>query len=139
MADTTVQREVAGWLREHWLSSKYRQAFTARRLLLSSGGTFEFDAVSQDGKIAATISTSQSLTAGGKQGSGKPQKIRADALFLLLAEVEEQILLFSEQDMFKLVEGEFERGRLPTNLKIMLANLPADLKNRLEESCRVGF
>ena len=87
MADTTVQREVAGWLREHWLSLKYGQAFTARELRLSSGGTFEFDAVSQDGKMAIAISTSQSLTVGMKLGYGKLQKIRADALFLLLAEV----------------------------------------------------
>ena len=55
-----------------------------------------------------------------------------------LRRYEERILLFSEQDMFKLVEGEFERGRLPKNLKIMLANLPTDLRNRLEESRRVA-
>ena len=36
--------------------------------------------------------------------------------------------------MFKLVKSEFELGRLPKNLKIKLANLPADLRNRLEVS-----
>jgi len=134
MADTSVQREVERWLREHWLPEKYGQPFVPRELRLSSGGTFEFDAVSQNGKIAVTISTSGAQTATGRYGSGKVQKIRADALFLVLAQTEQQILLFTERDMFELCRGEHKRGRLPRELRIVLADLPAKLRSRLKQA-----
>lgn len=136
MADTSVQREVEGWLRENWLPAKYGQRFSAKPLRLSSGGSFDFDAVSQDGSIAVTISTSAALTAGGKRGSGKLQKIRADALFLLLAQAKRSVLVFTEPDMFRLCQKETQNGRLPASLELALAELPPELQARLAEARR---
>ena len=134
MADTSVQREVERWLRENWLPAKYGQRFSARPLRLSSGGSFDFDGVSQDGSIAVTISTSAALTAGGKRGSGKLQKIRADALFLLLAQAKRSVLVFTEPDMFRLCQKETQNGRLPALLEFALAELPPELQARLAEA-----
>lgn len=136
MADTSVQREVERWLRESWLPTKYRQPFSAKPLRLSSGGSFDFDGVSQDGDIAVTISTSGAQTASGKRGSGKLQKIRADALFLLLAQTKRSVLVFTEPDMFRLCQKEAENGRLPTSLEFVLTELPTELRGRLEEARR---
>jgi len=41
------------------------------RVRLSSGGVFDFDAVSEDHSVVATISTSGAKTAGGKYAVGK--------------------------------------------------------------------
>jgi hypothetical protein len=99
VADTRVQREVESWIRQNWLPREYGQAFHSRELRLTAGGVFDFDAVSEDGKIAVTISTGGTQTASGKRASGKLQKIRADALFLMMAEVARRVLLFTEADM----------------------------------------
>jgi len=132
VADTSVQREVERWIRQNWLPREHGQAFHCRELRLTPGGFFEFDAVSDDCKIAVTISTSGSQTASGKRGSGKLQKIRADPLFLMMAEVIRRVLLFTEADMYELCKREKENGRLPATLEFALvADLPAGLRERL--------
>lgn len=103
---------------------------------LSSGGAFDFDGVSEDGAIVVTISTSAAQTAGGKRGSGKLQKIRADALFLLLAQAKRSVLVFTESDMFRLCQKEAQNGRLPPSLEFALAEMPAELQARLAEARR---
>ena len=85
MAQTGVQLEVEDWVRREWLPREFGQKFSRERLKLTSGGVFDFDAVSADGKIVASISTSAAHTARGKLGVGKLAKIRADMLFLLMA------------------------------------------------------
>ena len=61
MADTRVQLEVEEWVR---LNRLHRE-----RVRLTSGGVFDFDAVSEDQKIVATTST-------GKLAVGKLVKRR---------------------------------------------------------------
>ncbi|MGB9588163.1 MAG: hypothetical protein ACPL7O_08290 [Armatimonadota bacterium] len=85
MADTRVQLEIIDWVREKWMPEKFGCHFYRNRLSLTSGGVFDFDAVSQDRKIAACISTSGGKTARGKHAVGKLLKLRSEMLFLLLA------------------------------------------------------
>ncbi len=67
MADSTIAtRDVENWIRNEFLPKKYAQAFAKRKLGVQSGGEFECDAVSEDGKIVCFISTSPSKTADGK-------------------------------------------------------------------------
>jgi hypothetical protein len=136
MADMSVQREVERWVRQSWLPVKYGQSFSAKSLRLSSGGSFDFDGVSDDGSVVVSISTSAAQTASGKRGSGKLQKIRADALFLLLAQAKRSVLVFTEEDMFQLCRKEAEKGRLPRSLEFALAELPRELESRLKEARR---
>jgi hypothetical protein len=139
VADTRVQREVESWIRQNWLPREYGQVFHSRELRLTGGGVFDFDAVSEDGKIAVTISTSGAQTASGKRGSGKLQKIRADALFLMMAEVARRVLLFTEADMYELCKKERQNGRLPASIEFALvADLPAELRERLSEARKVA-
>jgi hypothetical protein len=58
--------------------------FYRERLKIRSGGVFDFDAVSGDKSIVATISTSGAKTSGGKYAVGKILKIRSDMLFLMM-------------------------------------------------------
>ncbi len=131
MADTRVQIEVEWWVRD-WLPGAFEgRKFHQRQLPLSSGGKFVFDAVSEDGNVVVTISTSGARTATGKHGSGKLQKIRADALFLVLSAAPHPVLVFTERDMFELCQKEAQNGRLPSSLQFLLAEIPADLEARL--------
>ncbi len=54
MADTRIQIQVEDWIRRNWMPKKFGQKFHRERLQLSSGGVFDFDAVSADNKIAGT-------------------------------------------------------------------------------------
>src|SRR6266404_9696240 len=65
MAHTGVQLEVEDWVRREWLPQEFGQRFSRERLKLTPGGFFDFDAVSADEKIVASISTSAARTATG--------------------------------------------------------------------------
>lgn len=135
MADTRIQLEVEDWIRRNWLLAKFSQQFFRDRMTLSSGGVFDYDAVSADRKIVVLISTSSSITSSGKHGVGKLQKIRADMFFLLLTpNVERKIIVFSEKDMFEQCMVEIANGRAPKEIEIMHAEIPDTLRMKLVES-----
>jgi hypothetical protein len=132
VADTRVQIEVEDWIRNTHLPTVFGQRLHRERVRLSSGGEFDFDGVSDDKKIVVSVSTSGASTASGKPAVGKLTKIRADVLFLLLAEAESRVLCLSEQDMFELCEKEMRTGRLPKEIQLLRVELPSDLAQRLK-------
>jgi hypothetical protein len=84
MTDSTIAtKAVENWIRNDFLAKKYHQVFTKRKLGVQSGGEFECDAVSEDGKIVCFISTSSSKTADGKPDADALGKIREKALWAL--------------------------------------------------------
>ena len=135
MADTSVQREAEDWIRRNWMPLQFNQGFEKKSLSLSSGGVFNFDAVSDDEMIVANISTSSAMTSGRKRGAGKFKKIIADIYYLLLLPDEKRkLLIFTEPDMAELCNSEKERGRIPKNIEIIPAPLPLDLRTKLQDS-----
>ena len=74
----------------------FGQPFYRERMPLSSGGVFDFDAVSADKTIVASISTSGARTARGKHAVGKLMKLRSDMLFLLLNEAPRKVIILCE-------------------------------------------
>jgi hypothetical protein len=135
MADTRIQLEVEDWVREKWMVRNFGCEFHRNRLTLASGGFFDFDAVSQDRKIAASISTSGGKTARGKHAAGKLLKLRSDMLFLLLAkEPEKRIIVLTESDMYDVCLKEKVGGRVPQEIEFVLAELPDDLRKRLTQA-----
>jgi len=54
--------------------------------------------------------------------------------FLLLAEAERRLVVLTEPDMFVQWSREREAGRVVRNSEFVMAELPADLRKRLEES-----
>ncbi len=123
MANTRVQRVIEQWVRDTWLRRKYRRPFSAQSVRLTSGGTFAFDAVSDDGRVVACISTSSARTASGKQGAGKIHKIRSDMLFLLLARARRRLALFTAPDMATFWRREQTKGRLPKQIEVVVVPL----------------
>jgi hypothetical protein len=135
MADTRIQVEVEDWIRRQWLPSELNQQFFRERVQLSSGGMFDYDAVSADKRTIVSISTSGSITLSGKQGAGKMHKIRADMFFMLLTpNVDRKIMVFTEKDMYERCMKEIVAGRAPKEIEFMHAEIPDVLKIKLVES-----
>lgn len=133
MADTRIQLEVEDWVRRNWMRSQYGTKFSRERLRLRSGGFFDFDAVSEDQSIVATISTSGSKTSGGNHAVGKILKLRSDMLFLTMVEAKRRIVVLTEQDMCDQCEKEYASGRVPPEIEFVCASIPGELRKRLIE------
>ena len=117
MADTSVQRDIAEWIRTTWLQETYHQTFQKSSVKLSLGGAHEFSAVSSDNNIVACISTSELKSPSNNKGAGKVKNIWADLYFLIHVEVNERMVLFTEQDMFAHFEQEAARGKVPKTIR----------------------
>ena len=134
MADTRCQIECEAWVRDVWLTHHLKQSFSERNIPLQSGGNFKFDAVSEDGTIVASISTSRAAMSGGKKGVGKLMKIRSDMLFHLLALAPRHVMVFTESCMYESVVAEKRRGRVPSQIELIRVELPPELSVRLAAS-----
>lgn len=132
MADTRAQVMIEDWVRRKWMPKRYGQRFSRERLELTSGGEFDFDAVSADGTIVANISTSGLKTARGKYGSGKVLKVRSDIFFLLLARAPRRLMLLTESDMYDRWLSEAEAGRVPHSIEFAHVDIPRVLDLRLK-------
>lgn len=111
LADTRIQLEVEDWVRRNCMPTHFGKRFSRERLPLRSGGVFDFDAVSDDHSIVATISTSGAKTRGGKHAVGKILKLRSDMLFLAMAEASRRVIVLTERDMFEQCGREAAGGR----------------------------
>ena len=134
MADTRVQVKVEDWVCREWMPARYGQRFSRERVALTSGGVFDFDAVSADGAIVANISTSGLRTAGGKHGTGKVLKVRSDVFFLLLAEAPRKLMLLTETDMYEKWLSEAGSRRVPDSIEFVHVGIPHNLDLQLKSS-----
>src|ERR1700751_1458636 len=112
VANANVQIEVEDWVRRNWMASHFGMKFSRERLPLRSGGVFDFDAVSEDRSVVATISTSGAKTAGGKYAVGKMHKLRSDMLFLMMVQAKRRLVILTERNMCTQCEQEAAGGRL---------------------------
>ncbi len=131
MADTRVQLEVEDWVRKNWMRTTIGATFSRERLRLSSGGIFDFDAVSTNRDIVSVISTSGARTSGGNLAIGKFHKIRSDILFLTLVSAKRRLVVLTEKDMFDQCQKEKEAGRVPQDIEFLCAEIPAELRDQL--------
>ena len=125
MADSTIAtKDVENWIRNEFLSKKYHQIFSKRKLGVQSGGEFECDAVSEDGKIVCFISTSVSNATGENPGLAK---IREVAFWAVSLSEKPEIIVFActDKSMVELIKKEQGLGRFPKNIKTLLVKLPA--------------
>ena len=113
------------------MPEQFASKFSRERLPIRSGGVFDFDAVSDDRTIVATISTSGSRTSGGKHAVGKILKLRSDMLFLTLVEAKRRIIVLTERDMFLQCEKKYAGGRVPREIEFLCAQIPDALRTRL--------
>jgi hypothetical protein len=142
MADTSVQGKVERWIVEHDLPRSFGgRPFAKRKVHLTWGGEFEFDAVSADGTVVVCVSTSCCKTASGRNAIGKYHKLKADALYLLhTVGAERRAMVFTDAGMLAHFEKERARGRFPpaTAIDLIAATLPDNLAGELREATRAA-
>jgi hypothetical protein len=92
---------------------------------------FDFDAVSDDHSIVATISTSGSKTSAGKHAVGKILKLRSDMLFLTMVDAKRRGIVLTERDMCDQCTKEAIGGRVPPEIEFVCAEIPEELRLRL--------
>ena len=137
MADTTyLKRVVEPFVREA-LAKEYGQRFVSRVLRLSSGGTHEFDAVSNDGRIVASIKSASGNTARGRIPSGKIKDSIAELYFLCLVSAPMRVLVLTSPEFYKILSRKLV-GRLADGLSLRLVSLPQEIQDQVERIQRVA-
>jgi hypothetical protein len=90
-------------------------------------GSFEFDAVSADGRVVACLSTARNLNPGQRH------KLMRDATFMwLVPDVQRRILAVVEPIVVGALTAELSRGRLPPNTEIRIIELAPELRRQLD-------
>lgn len=98
-----LRRVVEGYVREQ-LRREFEQPFAAASLALAPGGRHEFDAVSQDGRVVASIKSASGLTAGGRIPAGKIKDSVAELYYLSLVSAPVRRLVLTTPAFFEIFE-----------------------------------
>lgn len=89
-------------------------------------GSFRFDAVSDDGKIIASLSAARNLK------TGQRYKLMRDATFMwLVPNVQRRILAVVEAGVADPLNAELRGGRLPPKTEILVIDLASELRREL--------
>lgn len=135
MADTKYLRYVVEpWVRSH-LEREHRQPFAPQVLRLGPGGTHEFDAVSADGSIVASIKANSGLTSGGKHPTGKVATCLNEVYYLTLVTAHKRLLVLTNPDFFAI----FRRttaGQTADGVDVVLVPLPTEMQAEVDRVTR---
>lgn len=132
MAKTTELREVELFIRKQ-LAKDYRgHTFTEKALSLRKrrDGTYavhNFDAVSEDNTIVASIKSHSWLTSGGKRPSGKIAEIYQSLYLLTLINAKTKLLILTDRETYEGFLSESD-GKIANGVEIKLYPLPPELQ-----------
>lgn len=105
--------------------------FTSQVLRLPTGGTHEFDAVSDDGSIVASIKSLSGKTSGGKRPAGKYASCLAELYFLTLVEAPRRMLVLTTPDLHTMFVR-YMQGRLHPRLEIELIVVSPEIQAEID-------
>ena len=109
------------------LAARFGQAFTKIRLTLPTGGLHEFDAVSADRSIVASIKSSTGLTSGGKNPSGKIHSSVAEMYFLSMITASRRLLILTDADFHRILTKTMN-AKIGHDIELLLIPLPETLQ-----------
>lgn len=131
MADTSYLRyTVEPWIREQ-LQGTYRQSFTSQVLELRTGGRREFDAVSEDRCVVASVKAHSGATSSGGIPSAKINSALLEIYFLMLVPADERILVLTNPEFFAIFNRS-TKGRIVPEVRVELMPLPLDMQTRVD-------
>jgi hypothetical protein len=132
LADTTfLKGAVERYVREQ-LAIEYGAAFSAEVLPLVTGGMHEFDAVSADLRVVASIKSASGKTSGGKFPAGKVNSAIAELYFLSLVSAHVRLLVLTTPEFHEILCDRLE-GRLAKGLELKLIELPSEMQGRVRQ------
>jgi hypothetical protein len=111
------------------LSARYQVVFRRERVRLQPGGYHEFDAVSGNGRVVASVKTA-GTQGGGRHPATKVASCVAELYFLSLARAHRRILVLTSAEF----HGRFLQamaGKIPNGVEIMYIPLPTDVQARV--------
>ena len=137
MADTMyLRRAVEDYVRDQ-LAKEFGQAFTAEFLALRPGGRHEFDAVSADRSVVASVKSASGLTSGGNIPNGKINDCLAELYYLSLVEAPLRRLVLTTPAFFDI----FTRrtvGAVSSDIAVMCVPLPPDIQAKVDSVVRAA-
>ncbi len=113
------------------LSVEHQIVFRRQRLKLQPGGYHEFDAVSDNGRIVASIKTAPGHGASGRHPAGKVANCIAELYFLSLTRAHKKFLVLTSADFHRLFVGVM-KGKIPNGIEILHVALPAEIQSRVD-------
>jgi hypothetical protein len=131
MADTRYYKtHVEPYVRAE-LQRLHGHAFHSKVLTLSTGGTHEFDAVSEDKSIVASIKSLSGKTKGGKNGAARYANCVAQIYFLSLVSAATKMLVLTTPVQHSMFIRYIE-GRLVPGVSVELLVLPPDIQAEVD-------
>jgi hypothetical protein len=127
MANThEIKRQIEPFVRG-WLAERFGVTFSKRVLPLTGcAGVHEFDAVSEDGKIVASVKSSSGLTSGQRNPSGKFHASFEELYFLSLVAAEKRLLVLTSREFYNLFKKRSE-GRVAPGIELCHCPLSSEL------------
>ena len=119
------------------LSQKFGVPFRPLALKLSTGGMHEFDAVSEDRRIVASIKTAGGRTASGRFPVGKIKSTEAELYYLALVPAEVRLLVLTSREFYAMMKRRLE-GRLAPGISLELVLLPSEMEEEVRRIRRVA-
>lgn len=132
MADTTYLKHVVEDAIRDQLAAKYGVPFRSRRVQLVTGGTHEFDAVSEDGSVVVGIKSSGGKTSGGKIPVGKLKAAIAELYYLSLVQAQTRILVLTDQSFYQILARRL-KGAVAPGLDLHWMQLPAGIQDKVQQ------
>lgn len=131
VANTSYLRyTVEPWVRDR-LAERFGQRFAPLVLPLAPGGTHEFDAVSEDGRIVASIKANSGLTSGGNHPTGKVATCLNEVYFLTLVDADVRLLVLTNPD-FHTIFTKVTAGQIAPGIGVELLPLPSDMQRTVD-------
>ena len=125
-----LRREVERYVRDQ-LSDEFHQSFTSEFLALRPGGRHEFDAVSADRSVVASVKSASGLTSGGKKPSGKIKDCLAELYYLSLVDAPIRRLVLTTPAFFDIFE-KVTAGAIADGLALVCMPLPPEMQRQVD-------
>jgi hypothetical protein len=132
MANTSYLKNVVEPHIRTVLADRHGVAFTAQFLELRSGGRHEFDAVSSDGRVIASIKSASGLTSGRKKPSGKIKDCIAELYYLSLVDAPERVLVLTTPAFYDIFAKDM-LGKVAEGITIECIPLPPDMQAEVDK------
>ncbi|MGA2653339.1 MAG: hypothetical protein ABSF28_22680 [Terracidiphilus sp.] len=139
MVDTTALKKQIEPHVQEWLRKQFGVRFRRQTVLLTGNGTagqHQFAAVSEDGKIVASVKSLSGRTTGKNLPSAKIDSSYAEIYFLSLVQSEKRLLVLTDLEFYRLFCKQ-SAGMVVQGVDILHCELPLELE-RVKEAVRVA-
>ncbi len=134
MVDTTKIKTVIEPYVRNWLSEQFPgHVFKEKRIRLTTGESYTFDAVAEDASIVAAILSNRAKTRTGRENTGGVRKALTEISYLKATpEGVKKVMAFTDDDFCQLMRR--RASRLGTeSIQMIVCKLPPHLKTELRE------